>query len=59
MILANHFFNFSEYARNHLYDPLRLFCNNLYKKWCDANRTYENFIKKHQTWLDVKYSIFH
>lgn len=57
MVLANNSFNFSKCARNYLHDPLRIFCNNLYKKWCNANRTYENFIKKHQTWLDKKFNI--
>lgn len=49
MVLVNDSFNFSEHARNLLCDPLRIFCKNLYKKWCNANRTHENFIKKHQT----------
>jgi len=57
MVLANDSFNFSKRARNHLHDPLRIFCSSLYKKWCDANRTYENFIKKHHTWLDKKFNI--
>lgn len=57
MVLADSSFNYSEHARNHLYDPIRIFCNNLYKKWCDANRTYKNFIKKYQTWLNKKFNI--
>lgn len=57
MVLANNSFNFSECARNHLHEPLRLFCKHLYEKWCNANRTYEHFIKKHQTWLDKKFNI--
>jgi len=47
MVLVNDSFNFSKYARNDLSAPLRMFCKNLHKKWCDANRTYENFITKH------------
>jgi len=57
MVLANDSFNFSRYARNYLSDFLRMFCKNLHKKWCDANRTSENFITKHQTWLDKKFNI--
>lgn len=54
MVLANNSFNFSQYARSHLSNPLRIFCKHLYKKWCDASRNYEYFIKKYQTWLDTK-----
>lgn len=57
MILANKSFNFSKDARNHLYDSLRIFCKHLYNKWCGANRTYENFMKKNEKWLNKKLNI--